>query len=96
MLSHDYGGLLYVAPKFLCWAKQLMKKVRASITMDMIASHGAMSQEQAYKFVIEDHDLVESLFKAKAKELEEAKGETYDDRGVDLVWRTLVMYSFHA
>jgi hypothetical protein len=95
MLSHDYGGLLYVAPKFLCWAKQLMKKVRASIMMDMIASHGAMSQEQAYKFVIEDQDL-ESLFKAKAKELDEAKGETYDDRGVDWVWRKLVMYSFHA
>jgi hypothetical protein len=72
MLSRDHGGLLYVAPKFLYWAKQLMKKVRASITMDMIASHGAMSQEQAYKCVIEDQDL-ESLFKAKAKDLEKPR-----------------------
>jgi len=40
-------------------------------------ARGARSS-QAYKFVIEDHD-IESLFKAKAKELEEAKGETYDN-----------------
>lgn len=44
---------------------------------------------------IEDHD-IESLFKAKAKELEEAKGEKYDYRAVDWVWRKLTTYSFHA
>jgi hypothetical protein len=78
ILSRDHGELFYVAPQFLDWAKQLMKKIRASIMKGAIAKHGTRSQKQAYKFVIEDHD-IESLFKAKAKELEEAKGETYDN-----------------
>jgi Na+-translocating ferredoxin:NAD+ oxidoreductase RnfG subunit len=87
--------MFYVAPHFLNWAKQLMKKIRASITKDTIAKHSASSQKEAYKFVIEDHN-IESLFKAKAKELEEAKGETYDNIAVDWVWQKLMTYSFHA
>jgi hypothetical protein len=46
------GGHLYVSPPFLPWAKLLMTKVRACVTVGVIQSLGNDTQDKAYKHLL--------------------------------------------
>lgn len=61
------GGFLYVSPRYLAWAKMLMTKVRASITVGVIRSLGNKAQDEAYKHLLKD-DKLKELMTRKAKE----------------------------
>jgi len=89
--ARNKGGLLYVAPKFLGWAKELMTDIRRSISKDVIRSLGEDAQEKAYRHV-EANSNRQALFQQKVKEL---AGE-YDDEVIRSVRKRLVEYAFHA
>jgi UDP-glucose 6-dehydrogenase len=85
------AALLYVAPKFLGWAKELMTDIRASITKDLIDTLGEEAQKQAYEYVMTNSNQ-QATFCQKVKEL---TGK-YDDKVVQSVLKRLVDYAFHA
>jgi hypothetical protein len=87
----NQGGLLYVAPKFLGWAKELMANIRASITKELIYSLGEEAQIRAYEHV-EKNSNRQAMFYQKVKEL----SGKYDDKLVHSVRKRIVDYAFHA
>jgi hypothetical protein len=89
--ARNQGGLLYVSPKFLGWAKELMSNIRSAITKDLIHSLGKHSQRRAYDHVNKNSKR-QALFHQKVKDL---SGE-YTDEVVESVRRRLVNFSFHA
>jgi hypothetical protein len=70
------GGFLYVSPRYLAWAKILMTKVRASITVSVIRSLGNKAQDKAYKHLLKDDKLKELLTR-------KAKGSNIDKSAVE-------------
>jgi hypothetical protein len=83
------GGFLYVSLWYLAWAKMLMTKVRASITVCAIRSLGNKAQDEAYKHILKDGKLKE-LLKRKVKE------SNIDESAVEWVFKRVVDYAFHA
>jgi hypothetical protein len=91
MKALDCGGLSYVSPCFLEWAKELMKKIRGSITQRCIKRSGMFIQKKAYDLVTNDKSLV-ILFQNALGRLDHPPPE----EAAEFVRRTVVNYAFHA
>jgi hypothetical protein len=83
------GGLLFVSPKYLSWAKSLMTSVRASISVHVISSLGKKAQKDAYKFLLKDDKLLKEF-------TDKVKGIDVDEDAVIWVYENIVDYTFHA
>jgi len=93
--SRNRGGLQYVSPKFLVWAKELMKTIHASISKDMIEKHGRYSEQKAYEYVREKKHLKE-WYKDKVVELEKEIHTEFMQASVNWVFQKIVDFAFHA
>lgn len=87
--ARNKGGHLYVSPQFLGWAKELMRKVRASITVGVIRSLGNTAQQKAYEHLLKDGKLKKDF-------AERAKKSNIDELAIEWVFERVVNYAFHA
>jgi hypothetical protein len=84
------GGHLYVSPPFLKWAKLLMTKVRASVTVGVIRSLGNNTQVKGYEHLLrKENGLEQELKKVVA-------GKNIDEAAIFWVFERIVDYAFHA
>ena len=91
--SLDHGGLKYVHPNFLYWAKHIMKQIRASITLHQINKHGSQAQSMAYKHVTETDKEGPRLFKLAVKSL---NAGNFSEDVIGFAQRSVVNFAFHA
>ena len=90
--SLDRGGLSYVAPTFLGWAKHIMKIIRASISQRSIRKSGRQAQKDAYSLVQEDkvgHRLFE-------KAVSNLPGKGFSEDVILYARKAVLNYAFHA
>jgi hypothetical protein len=85
------GGLLFVSPRFLAWAKSTMKKIRASLTKEVICSLGDKSQKKGYKHLLADSAL-KKYFETQASK----SGDNISKDAVDWVFKRIVDFAFHG
>lgn len=91
----DKGGFLYISPKFLRWAKDLMKTIRASISPSFIAKRGNLAQKEARDFVVGNVELKNS-FRGLVRDLEMASSLQFNPESVERVLSKIIDYAFHA
>lgn len=90
---YNHGGLFYVSPSFLPWAKYLMDVVRQSITSHEIARMGSNAQHVAYDKVICDVFL-EDFFRDVVRGC--CSEEEVSEELVGLIYKQIVEFVFHS
>jgi hypothetical protein len=85
------GGLLFVSPRFLAWANSTMKKIRASLTKEVISSLGNKSQKMAYAHLLADSALKEDFERQASK-----SGDEISKDAIHWVFKRIVNFAFHA
>uniref|UniRef100_A0A7S1V3C2 Uncharacterized protein n=1 Tax=Grammatophora oceanica TaxID=210454 RepID=A0A7S1V3C2_9STRA len=90
LLARDKGKLMVLSPCFLQWGYALMKKVRASVSVESIRTMGRKAQKRAHEFLYLDKELRGGFSQCCKK-----KGSP-EDKLVTEVFERLLNFAFHA